>query len=183
MLFQPKLIEQIVRGLKTQTRRPVKPEHKYTQGLGVYTEVEGRLRPHLVYGLYSTLAVQPGRGEHGVLWNRSNGDWTTIRTNNPDYVKLKIRITDIRADDVRKITEADARAEGFEGHHPRHLFWETWCGMYDEHVRFARRDYTATCWEKGVLHVANNQDELSEMLIKTRPDDLYTAWAITFEVV
>jgi uncharacterized protein YqfB (UPF0267 family) len=111
MQFKPVMIEAIKAGRKTQTRRPVKPGdfrlwdrspvRPGTQVIAV-CDVKGRLRWRNG-GRYS---VCPGRGK--------------------DRVGL-IQITGIGSERVDKISEQDARAEGFES---REAFLAAWKALY-----------------------------------------------------
>ena len=72
----------------------------------------------------------------------------------------RIRITDIRREDVSNISFEDAVAEGFPDEFE---FMRTWLKMYDKQV--FRDEY----W--GLKTLA------------ARPAERYDAWALTFELV
>lgn len=76
------------------------------------------------------------------------------------YTQARIRVIDIRCEDVREISFADVRAEGYEGHLE---FWRMWCGMHD----------------KVGLEIVNEYLKPSSL----RPHELYQAWVLTFELV
>lgn len=98
MLFKPELIEKILKGEKTQTRRIKKPGErltKYPDGRKV--AVVGALPDvtrHIKWVVGQTYAIQPGRGKEGVA---------------------RLRVLDIRVEVARDISESDAIAEGFSG--------------------------------------------------------------------
>lgn len=142
MIFQHTW-EKVLSGQKTQTRRIVKPEHMIT--FAVALEVIGRnhgqmlqsapqiprsalpksmwavvlpnpippWKPKSIYEINKTYAVQPGRGKKAVG---------------------RIRITDIRREDVRRISEADVLAEGFNNRHEFMAIWDAMHGGNDAWV-------------------------------------------------
>lgn len=179
MLFKPELIEKIVAGEKTQTRRPVKAGESLC-------EVES---PHGGYkppGMFQNnrakvmvgqdYAVQPGRGKPGVLWHPNTKVIITSDAHQlvvaqtgtsltEGFIPLRIRVLNIRREDVRNISPDDAMAEGFE---TRTDFWNVWCGFYDP----------------GALPDLNHHIfAMERAFLNKRPDALYQAWAYTFEVV
>lgn len=173
MLFKPELITEIVRGEKTQTRRPVKTGE-------VLRQIESPHGGYKPVGMYQNnrakvvvgrdYAVQPGRAKPGACWNSEAQTWRETGPNNraDDVMQmLRIRITDIRREDVRRISLADVEAEGF---YTRDKFWEVWCGFYDV---------------PGLAIIAAHKPH--NVLVRTglleRPDELYQAWAYTFEVL
>jgi hypothetical protein len=92
MLFKPELVEKILAGEKTQTRRAANQGEALSRhkdgGVGVR-----RLNDHYRWVAGHTYAVQPGRGKHGVA---------------------RIEITAIRyCARASDISESDAHAEGF----------------------------------------------------------------------
>jgi hypothetical protein len=90
MIFQHTW-KQILEGKKTETRRPVKPEHDccVISGEIVYVTHNGRLQ----WVVGKTYSAQPGRGQKAVE---------------------RIRITAIRKEPLYAINEAGYQAEGFE---------------------------------------------------------------------
>lgn len=152
MIFKPELAAKILSGEKTQTRRPVHEGDEYLPYFEIYRtcfvvnefpslikDVKGKHR----YEVGKTYAVQPGRGKAAIG---------------------RIRLTDIRREDVRNISEEDACAEGFGPVvHPRVAFLYVWTGFYDP---------------IGHRFPLYNRD-----LLIDRPAALYDAWALTFEVV
>jgi hypothetical protein len=134
----------VLNGTKTQTRRLVKPGQELTLvGLWPTTGtprygVTAGLR--MIYAEGQTYAVQPGRGQKSVA---------------------RVRITNIRREDVRAISETDAKAEGFSS---PSQFLRVWCEMHDKPALYPT--------DEGML-----------ILVDGRPAARYDAWALTFEVV
>lgn len=158
----------VLDGRKTQTRRLVKPGEYAANSIGLYisdinewVEKYGDLwdlknpyhtrdiGPHIAsaggkrkWEIGSTYAIQPGRGKKSIG---------------------RIRITGIRQEDVREISDADVVAEGFRvSDNPsvnRGEFLRTWCAMHDPG--------TPSC----ARHV-----------LKTRPAERYRAWVLEFEL-
>lgn len=98
MLFKPELIEKILAGEKTQTRRIVGEREFQIPGgvepkiLAVYIEDGVRDNRHkLKWRVGRTYAICPGRGKTGVA---------------------RIKITEIRRQNLREISIPDAEAEG-----------------------------------------------------------------------
>jgi hypothetical protein len=177
MLFKWELIEKIVCGKKTQTRRPVKKGEIFAGDESVVMVAhKGGLRDKIAVG--RDYAVQPGRGKYGVLWHPDTKATITRDAHElvvsqvgdaltDGFVPLRIRVLSIRREDVRKISHNDAVAEGFSK--GRMDFWKTWCGFYDPRI----------------LDLLNAEayDSDARALLNKRPDDRYQAWAYTFEVV
>lgn len=166
MNFKPELLAKVLAGEKTQTRRPVKPEHfygapegKFTPG-GVYRKSKDPLTPHgAVWHLNQDYAVCPGRGKKQVG---------------------RIRIISIRCEDVRNISVDDARAEGFEG--PGE-FLNAWCGFYDKRARWEFDPQRVDYWiNTGKRRELVGWDTVLK-IISARPAELYQAWVIAFELV
>ena len=144
----------------------------------------------LLYEVGHTYSVQAGRGHIG-MWFTPDGQpvdpitryWDyeqddTVRRDNRSWMKemkyyeARICITAIRREDVRNISEADARAEGFESPSD---FLATWCTMHDS--VWAKRE---RCF------IAPSSDLIVKALLdemRTRPSTRYTAWALSFELV
>jgi len=114
--------EKVLSGEKTQTRRLAKPNHHarnlWRTGIGDDLRI-GMTGDNVAIGvvqssgrdlwrLYSTYAVQPGRGKTAIA---------------------RIQITNIRCEDVRHISRENAKAEGFKN---RLEFLGTWVSMHDK---------------------------------------------------
>lgn len=147
MMQFAKTIDKVLSGEKTQTRRIVKAScHEYQAGWDVIratVDVKGLIHTKL-WTVGKTYAVQRGRGVKA---------------------EARIRITDIRREDVRSISEADVKAEGFISYEH---FIQTWCYMHD----------AAACREADKLKGIHICD-----VARTRPAERYQAWALTFELV
>lgn len=119
MIFQH-THEAVMNGTKTQTRRLVKPDHNWLTPsledsetvLAVWNEtLDDYIPTHgpNIYAVGQTKAVQPGRGKSAVG---------------------RIRITAIRREDVRQISDSDVTAEGFAS---REDFLRLWEQMHGPH--------------------------------------------------
>jgi len=185
-MIYPYNIDKLLSGEATQWRRLVKPndmftyplsmvvigkDHgkiidtlpllpKFTAGHEIYCVVDkiqyGRAR----FQVGKNYAVQPGRGKPAVA---------------------RIRITNIRKQDVRDISEEDVKAEGFES---RLDFLAKWSQMHDRVFQFDRddenwsEDGTWNYWANRQWGKADNAVMYS--YIAERPTDRYIAWALTF---
>lgn len=152
MLFQHTW-SKVLNGEKTQTRRIRKPgDEFFPEDLGMPSAVmhKGFSAYRLMWEVGRTYAVQTGRTQPGVA---------------------RIRITSIRCEDVREISEADVKAEGFE---TASDFFITWCKMHDkgQMLPIIPDYYTGSIVWQGV------RSELQQ-----RPAERYMAWALTFELV
>jgi hypothetical protein len=173
MIFQHTW-EKVIAGEKTQTRRIVKPGQRLVEEFydwpfrHVYDNND-----RLVYATYTPLniatgryAVMPARGVRGL---RKVAD---------------IEITRIRREDIREISEADAIAEGF-ALCPEYSFWRTWCKMHDVSV-VGQLDAEFEYWENPGNYHPDNAPSLNGLcrgVLRLRPAELYTAWALDFRVV
>lgn len=156
MIFQF-TIDKVLRGEKTQTRRLVK--------LGDYhvpvSESVFNARHRLRFATQTERAAQPGRGKCGIAI---------------------IRILEIRREDVREISETDARAEGF----PSVMdFLQTWTWIHDPamHFAFSEDDQRYHYWAGRQLRWQSGDDADIYAMICKRPPERYNAWPLTFELV
>lgn len=148
--FKPELIQKILAGEKTQTRRLRKSGDEYTR-----TMTQGKHPERRVYQVYrnnrllwqcgKTYAVCPGRGK-------------------PQVARFKLQI--MRWEDVRQISGANSRAEGFRN---RLEFWLTWCGFHDPKAIDA------------INHALYHGLQPIKAL-NLRSEKLYQAWALTFKL-
>jgi hypothetical protein len=102
MLFKPELLEKVLRGEKTQTRRIQKDNQWWSDGNCVAVVRETPKRNITVWRIGQTYAACPGRGK---------------------VQQGRIKIKNIRTDWLTNITEAEARSEGFAN---RAEFMEAW---------------------------------------------------------
>ncbi len=141
MIFQH-TINAVLSGEKTQTSRIVKAGQRLIrleQPFGGYKNIEIRtVNDHVLYRVGSTYSVQGGRGQKGVG---------------------RIEITSIARKDVRDITEAEVKAEGFASDND---FFNVWCAMHDPDMLL---------WA------------LKGLSLKTRSKERYQAWVLTFKKV
>lgn len=140
MIFQH-TINKVLRKEKTQTRRPVMIYHDFNV---LDSLVWDTVTHRTIYQIGKTYAAQPGRGKPAVA---------------------RIRITGIKREDVRGISDEDVRAEGFDSYAE---FIITWCQMHDK--SYYRK-------------LAKTEPTVVQRLFTDRPAERYDAWAITFELV
>jgi hypothetical protein len=203
MLFQHSLIDKLIFQSKTQTRRPVKPNHYYLERDRVVLAQRERTTDIPVYKVGKTYPVQPGRGKPGLYWNPRTHEtneawlrdcktagmnvsvWGDAASALAGYVPLRIRITDIRREDVRNISDKDALAEGFKSEFPHEnkwLFIQLWARLYDPIASWKFDPQRVDYW----LGKGRNKELVSwqdvQAQIASRPADLYDAWALTFQV-
>ena len=135
MLFKPEMIDAIVAGKKTQTRRIVRPGEyqRYLPSLTFANQAviaQRGIAGHFTkWEVGRSYAVQPGRGKPGAWWKPKVSclalpDTWLKNTAGLDYrpdnlggsIKgwqpLRIRITAIRREHVGLVSRADAQAEG-----------------------------------------------------------------------
>jgi hypothetical protein len=189
-------IENIINGVKTQTRRIVKPGEGWaTVGIGedeheVNTAVmngdSARLF-HTPYVVGKTYAVQPGRGKPGMFVRQAMNGQMEVNPIKPDgedngWYPLRIRIKNIRREDVRNISEDDALAEGFLS---REDFIIAWAGLHDKAT-----DFDVESDSSRYIHYYQPKHgwrllEPEEFwpLLMERPAHRYDAWVLEFEVV
>ena len=182
--------KKVLSGEKTQTRRIVKPGQEYAGALlhdipYVYrrTGIAGMTK---IYEVGKTYAVQPGRGKQTVYtrWSDMTGTGSEVLQQNysPELANwgwkpARIHILRMRREDVRCISEEDAKAEGCPS---QFYFWDTWIKMYDPNA------------EDGIaIEFANSSDDqlfdmdhvkkLYNRVLASRPIHRYQAWVLEFE--
>lgn len=158
-------IDKVLSGEKTQTRRLVKPDQRHFKVWGHRTKKELAQtmqgiaqemmmdKKRVIYQVGKTYAVQPNRGKTAMG---------------------RIKLLEIRQEDVRKITREDAIADGFTGERE---FLEAWCTMYDPVM--AGWEYILSTGDSLIDYSSNS--EWWETVL-SRPDNLYQAWVLTFEL-
>ncbi len=161
MIFQY-TIDKVLDGSKTQTRRIYKPNKHYpSYSDNTYWAVYGVQGAPPIYEVGHTYAVQPGRGKKSVA---------------------RIRVTSIRLEDVRCISQADVEAEGFTS---RGEFLETWSKMHD----VTAHGYLNCDMRFGVYHLPEyggipaHGYETWHGYLMNRPAERYKAWTLTFCLV
>lgn len=146
-------LDKVLSGEKSQTRRIRKPgDEFFPEDLGDAAAVmhKGFSAYRLMWEVGKTYAVQPGRGKPAVA---------------------RIQIVNIRREDVREISDADVKAEGFE---TASDFFMTWCKMHDkgQTLPIIPDYYTGAIVWQGV------RSELQQ-----RPAERYQAWVLIFRLV
>jgi hypothetical protein len=154
MIFQHTW-DKVMSGVKTQTRRLAKPGDRLRTvenpfgGYIVQAVLSASGKPR--YQVGQTYAVQPGRGQKGLA---------------------RIRITNIRREDVRQISAQDAKAEGFES--PLD-FLRLWVNLHDPSITLS---FQARA--KDAKHSGNAQAVIDLLASRSAVD--YDAWALTFQL-
>lgn len=107
MIFSGIRFQQVLDGVKTQTRRPVKSDHAQSLINGSIKEIDPKKsKLRLKYSVGKTYAVCPGRGKRGQGF---------------------IQIDNIRWQTVGQISDDDAVLEGMEN---REQFFDVWRELY-----------------------------------------------------
>lgn len=157
MIFQY-TIDKVLDGSKTHTSRLVMPGDELLRG--PYGNAGYRLRVvrnnRIIYAVKQPRAVQPGRGK---------------------FSEGRIVIKDIAQYDVRNITDAQAKAEGFER-------WEDflflWCRMHDWKWY---REYLKTMPIHGHDVAPVGISEWYGDVCRRPAQGHYNAWDIEFQLV
>lgn len=186
MIFQH-TIDKVLSGEKTQTRRIVKPTHtdiiKWSMAIDKFemSSESGKLMVKLpeniasqqpivriesndrsLYEVGKTYAIQPGRGMKAVG---------------------RIEIVSIRREDVRCISLADVKAEGFDTVDD---FLATWVLMHDKRMLLQKDNrLPAGFWlfkENGATWNGVDYGLLAVALQK-RSAEKYQAWVLEFKLV
>lgn len=159
MIFQY-TIEKVLSGAKTQTRRLQHYNSSAFTDNGVIWQVYNtdKIRAS-TWTVGKTYAIQPGRGKKSVG---------------------RIQITGIRHEDVRNISEDDAKTEGFAY---TTEFLSKWAEMHDGGFNFY---FDPNIVDYRVWHDrrwdAVGYDTLLEILA-SRPSERYQAWVLEFKLV
>jgi hypothetical protein len=156
--FKPHLVDLIKDLLKTQTRRPFKEGDRFSALLQGVLRITGSGQERLQWKVGKRYALQPGRGKKGVGF---------------------IEVSEIRFEDARDISQADAVAEGFET--PMD-FLAVWCSFYDPYIRLEKLDdgRWSICFTSDIV---GDADQILALIKQRRPASLYKAWAISFKLV
>lgn len=162
MIFKSYLCSKIPTGEKTQTRRPQKAG-EIILGKGMLAHAcdpihfvctpAGKIR----YAVGKTYPAQPGRGK---------------------FALCRFLLLGIRSEMAYDISREDAIAEGFgDWLNPVLGFLDTWTSFYDKPAQFHLLYLLSTTEDRDQIE-PNYRDYL-----KQRPSNLYTEWALNFEVV
>lgn len=197
--FQPTLIRKIACGEKTQTRRPVKVGDFLSTDTSDGLLCVRNSNYKIVRKVGCAYKVQPGRGKKSVLWAVATGHvlfpqdelyppFASAIEQRVDtglqggYDYLKIRILDIRREDVRLISHEDAIAEGFRN---QAEFLAKWCEFYMPKLETWVDDFTGTVfWVDAYRETFSSEvDNFGAWLLSNRPRPIFEAWAITFEAI
>lgn len=182
MLFKPELALKILTGEKTQTRRPIKAGEKLVERDGLKTVLTAGGRIKIQVG--RDYAVQFGYGKPTRFWNPETSEmmsWDAYEANRVEhgdvhmfwvfrqngFIPMRIRMTEIRCEDVRNISYDDTLDEGFEYYEK---FLSVWCAFYDQK---SLPIVTDSYYSTSQIHV----------LMSARPEHKYQAWAYTFELM
>lgn len=151
MIFQH-TIDKVLSGEKTQTRRIVKPGdalERVPMGEWRIKHPAVRRNGRIIFAVTQPRAVQSKRGQRSVA---------------------RLVITDIRREDVRTISDADAIAEGFAN---RIDFLRTWTAMHDSVIEWV----DCGTWMAGTRMEWKRGNPKGIMV---RPTKRYDAWVISF---
>lgn len=158
MIFQH-TIDKVLSGQKTQTRRLVSVNDvELVRPLPQDKMFFQRGETFVAYPATETRPVT-GIERNGRRWHYV-GQEIAAQPGRGKPAAARIRITDIRREDVRHISVEDVWAEGFLS---KFEFIQTWVSMHDKPV-LRYPDWKLTS-------------------LSARPADRYDAWALTFELV
>lgn len=165
----------VISGAKTQTRRLIKPSDQFTMALAQV--VIGKDHGRVIQTVPGSV-VRLSHGDHvHAVWSGKRVKWETgkeyaVQPGRNAKSIARIRITDIRCEDVRNISDRDVKAEGFEDYL---AFMKTWLGMHD-------KSFAPYLPEKmNPLSLINNRYGIRDLLA-TQPAERYTAWVLCFEL-
>ena len=177
MLFKEELLVEICKRNKTQTRRPIHPDETLSlvNGLKTVHTANGRIK----WQVGRDYAAQYGRGLPTAFYQPENNKlmkWSfydeLLKCKYPvtqlfdqGYQHLRLLLTNIRIEDVRNISRHDAQQEGFTDFQIG--FWNVWTTFYDSDANLTMQD--TNCSQVRTL-------------LKSRPDNLYLGWALTFKI-
>lgn len=197
--FQPALIRKIAQGEKTQTRRPVKAGDFLSTDTSDGLLCVRNSNYKIVRKVGCAYKVQPGRGKKSVLWAAQTGhvlfphdelypSFASAIEQHTDavfwmgYDYLKIRILDIRREDVRLISHDDAIAEGFRS---QAEFLAKWCEFYMPALEIHVVPETGeVAWlDAYQAGYSSNMVNFGNWLLSNRPRPIFDSWAITFEAI
>lgn len=177
-IFTPDNLLKVQAGTKTQTRRPQKNDG-HRKDFAAYAN--GDLS---VISAVVNAEIEPEGGIARVKWQVGHR-YALIPKRGQCGVGF-LRLLAIKDEDVRSISAADVKAEGFDA---AYQFWRVWCGFYDPK---ASRDIESVFEGKYTTDLPDSSetkhspewwqeifDKLVLRIINKRPFDLYRAWALT----
>lgn len=131
ILFSTPMVRAILEGRKSQTRRIIKPQPEYSEGMSKWV-LYPKQHPTVYADLINAYKYCPYGQPGDVLWVRETwfdaGYYFIYRADSTDdgfkwrpsifmpkvASRLKLKVTDIRVERVQDITEEDALREGVE---------------------------------------------------------------------
>lgn len=205
MLMKEELAQLVIEGKKRQTRRPIKAGEALVTIDGVKTVMAGNGK-RIKYQVGREYSIQYGRGLPTRVWCPEECKLLPIAdakhywantgsvTDAPPYVisPLRIKLLDVWAEDVRRITRPEAEAEGFSC---ADEFLVTWAEFYDAKLNakwMTHEGVGFVLWndtQSNGSYVSRDIEGLRIRVadfphwLKTRHPDLYLGWALEFEVV
>ena len=169
-------IDKVLDGTKRQTRRIVKANEFWDGG-----DTIDICKHELKADVYGTLYHADGEyvlANKRVKW-RIGGSYS-VQPGRGQKAVARIRITGIRCEDVRNISDADVKAEGFSSLWD---FWQTWTKMHDRSFKFW---FDPSIVDYG-YKIGREQDIVGwhtlQQIMRERPDERYQAWVLEFELV
>lgn len=194
ILFKPELAALVMAGKKTQTRRLAKPiDQDLTYPVDGFPvqQVSGASIQVLPLPTAKTARITAVKRGERYQW-QTGKDYAVIPGMYNKSIG-RIRITDIRREDVRQISEEDARAEGFNN---RFEFFGVWMSlttrkwyrytdselvdMDGERDESNRWGYWSGRRNSGWL---KRSDTEAYQILHEMGLEMFDAWALTFEVV
>lgn len=213
MLFKPELAYKVLRGEKTETRRIVKEGQRLLDsssgmakgvyhttvygyyaldGMGQRTYFNGH-KDRTVWQVGRDYPVQPGRGKKTLLWRPDDLGYNGVsiwegeqheELFNWGWRKGYLTVDDLWREDVRNISEASVKAEGFD---KRYEFLLIWMSMHDkagfkDYTDWARWQALARWTVDDAAKIAMEPEiaERVERIARAGDSALYDAWVIKF---
>lgn len=133
--FTPALLQAIVEGRKTQTRRPVRPiPERVSDGVAYQAEAKAIVPK---YNAGDRLWVQEkwARTHGGFVYERggaAEARWKSSRFMPRAAARVFLSVASVRLERLQAIEEVSATAEGCEGPEARLAFLTLWDSIYGE---------------------------------------------------
>lgn len=198
MIFKPHLLDKILAGQKTQTRRPAYEGETAINPFGapIMLTADNEISHYFVirevvsasgktrFKVGKSVAAQPGRGKAAPMvasLRTADGVIRKIVTDESGDLlwaiasPARILITELRYEDVRNITHIDSVAEGFSD---QWEFWQTWGSFYIPKAI----DYIINKQRIVDISKAPRAEiiEFAYEFLLSCADEPFRAWAITF---